>query len=100
MLQKMNEMPGRSNCTKRVVPLSYRPRSKRFPSNRENTLWKNGSWLGNSTLPPTGITSSEGGKLLFFCTSCGIWDDSWRGGSTVAPIGVSQMTAFEAFVIG
>src|ERR1700733_2536195 len=98
MLQKIKEIPGLSNCTKRVVPLSYSPRSKRFPSNNENTLWKKGSWLGNSTFPPAGITSSEGRKLLSFCTSWGISEICCCGigGIGVFPAGVGQTTSFEA----
>src|SRR4030081_2784147 len=92
-------MPGLSNWTKRVVPLSYSPRSKRLPSNREKTLWKIGSWLGNSTLPPTGTTRSEGWKLLFLCTSCGIFEASCRGLSEDPPMGVSQITALEACLV-
>ena len=33
------------------------PRSNRLPSKRENTLWKKGSKLGNSTVEPTDTTS-------------------------------------------
>src|SRR5271169_2343544 len=64
-------MPGRSNRTIREVPTSYRPRSNRFPSKSEKTLWKKGSRLGNSTTDPAGTTRMCGSKLLFFCTSRG-----------------------------
>src|ERR1039458_4102367 len=97
MLQKMKEMPGLSNLTNWVEPLSYSPRSKRLPSNNEKTLWKKGSRLGNSTFPPAGITSSEGWKLLFFCTNWGIGEVCGGGeGAGVVPRGVSQTTTFEA----
>src|SRR5205807_8510201 len=55
--------------TVRLLNESYNPRSNRFPSKRENTLWKNGSWFGNSTGAPTETTRTWGEKLLFFCTS-------------------------------
>src|ERR1035437_6506285 len=67
----MQLIPGRSNPAIREVPASYRPRSNRFPSKSEKTLWKNGSRLGNSTIDPAGTTRMCGSKLLFFCTSRG-----------------------------
>src|SRR4029077_20860582 len=96
MLQQMQLNPSRSTRTIREVPASYRPRSKRFPSKSEKTLWKKGSWLGNSTIDPTGTTRMWGSKLLFFCTSRGFADG--LGGAAVAAsspaavIGVSHTT--------
>src|ERR1035437_6974694 len=100
----MQLIPGRSNRTIREVPASYRPRSNRFPSKSEKTLWKNGSRLGNSTIDPAGTTRMCGSKLLFFCTSRGFCAGlagglaEGFGGAAVSPptpvavIGVSQTT--------
>src|SRR6202165_85719 len=64
----------RANRTIRIVPASYRPRSNRFPSKREKTLWKKGSRLGNSTIDPTGTPRMGVQKLLFFAPSRGLAD--------------------------
>src|SRR5229473_8471061 len=79
----------------REVPASYRPRSKRFPSKSEKTLWKKGSRLGNSTIDPAGTTRMCGSKLLFFCASRRFADETGVAvvASPPAPaIGVSHTT--------
>src|SRR6266513_2483508 len=95
MLQKMYETPGLVKCTSRVVPASYSPRSNRLPSNKEKTLWKKGSRLGNSTTDPTGTTRTCGSKLLLCCVRR---RDCFEDGEAGTPlsIGVSQTTTFSA----
>src|SRR6516162_11831918 len=94
-------MPARLKLTAFVDPASYRPRSNRLPSKSENTLWKKGSKLGNSTTEPTGTTRRCGVKRLFFCTSRKRWGDALGRRAPVALIpesGVSHRTAPELSV--
>src|SRR5262250_532178 len=64
MLQKMYEIPTRLKMTGRVSPLAYKPRSNRFPSYREKTLWKKGSRFGKYTSVPRSTAITCGLKRL------------------------------------
>src|SRR5215468_8083433 len=64
MLQKMYEIPSRLKMTGRVSPLAYKPRSNRFPSYREKTLWKKGSRFGKYTSVPRSTAITCGLKRL------------------------------------
>src|SRR2546422_7055362 len=81
----------------RVVPASYNPRSNRFPSKSEKTLWKKGSRFGNSIVEPTGTTRRCGSNRLCFCTSRKRRPRSWSRLSAPgeSPRGVSQTTVLE-----
>src|SRR5208282_3091285 len=59
----------------------------------ENTLWKKGSRLGNSTTDPTGMTNRCGSNLLY------LWVRRGRGASGILTggrllSGLSQTTTF------
>src|SRR5260221_13760886 len=91
----MQLIPSRSNRTIREVPASYRPRSNRFPSKSEKTLWKKGSRLGNPTIAPAGTTRMCGSKLLFLGTGRGLAGNlAGKPGTSPPPpvIGVSHPT--------
>src|SRR5262249_22020573 len=60
----MYEIPTRLKLTGRVSPLAYKPRSNRFPSYSEKTLWKKGSRFGKYTSVPRSTAITCGVKRL------------------------------------
>src|SRR5882757_9774343 len=95
-------MPALSKWAKRVPPASYKPRSKRLPSKREKTLWKNGSRLGNSTAVPARRMTTRGWKLLFFCTRRGRGfgspgTEGWEGLNGISHTALSACPPRQAF---
>src|ERR1017187_7209283 len=93
MLQKIYDTPSRSKWTVRVVPASYNPRSNFLPLNIENTLWNQGSRLGNCTVEPLDTTSRWGSNALFFWPNTA--SSGFSAGESLAgcPAGTSQTTA-------
>src|SRR5262245_10990262 len=63
----MYEIPTRLKITGRVSPLAYKPRSNRFPSYSEKTLWKKGSRFGKYTSVPRSTAITCGVKRLPRC---------------------------------
>src|SRR5215831_11526141 len=99
MLQNRKLIPGLSKWTELTAPDSYNPRSKRFPSKREKTLWKKGSWLGKSTVEPAGTTSRWGSKVLFFWTTWGRCFAEATAFVVEKSSGFSQITMFDRSLV-
>ncbi len=89
-LQKTRANPAREKSTDLTPPLPYRPRSKTAISEREKTLWLNGSWLGNATEDPTVTTTTCGRNSFFDITTLTV---SVRRRSRLEPSGSSHTTA-------
>src|ERR1041385_7208905 len=92
-LPKMQQTPTRSKATLCDAPASYNPRSKRLPSNIENTLWKNGSRFGKLTVEPAGTASTCGSKR-FLCWSISNFPGA-AGSALAPPAAFSHTTALE-----
>jgi hypothetical protein len=67
MWQNTLATPGRVKVHDRLEPEGNRPRSNVAPRDRENTLWKNGSWLGNATEEPAVTATRCGANCSSFC---------------------------------
>src|SRR3979411_3323280 len=59
--------PAWLNVRSRVSPFRYRPRSKVAPRDSENTLWKYGSSLGNTTVDARVIATTRGTNASSRC---------------------------------
>src|SRR5262245_39027371 len=74
MLQKISTGPGLNNTTGGdVSPPLTEPRSNELPGAVENTLWMTVSWLGNSSLVPSGTTVTCGANCLSRCLISTVW---------------------------
>src|SRR5262245_23297486 len=74
MLQKISTGPGLSSTTGGdVSPPLTDPRSNELPGAVENTLWMTVSWLGNTSLVPSGTTVTRGANCLSRCLISTVW---------------------------
>src|SRR3954468_792835 len=69
MSQNTFTRPGLLKRCPRVSPRGYRPRLNAAVDDSENTLWKNGSALGKSTVDPFVIASTCGTNVSSSCRS-------------------------------